>query len=170
LYRDYGIDPVRAQPAIARVGESDYVVALYLSNLSGVGIEVIVQWRQAGVSWDTITQRCHLDSQAYYVELPPDVTPRPPYGRACGYWRRNPRGNIALQDDEIRELVIVKALSRHCGVAPGTILRARATGRSAKEIAAQHGRAKPREDTSPRSLPSNAGREKHSGKKHGKSS
>jgi hypothetical protein len=134
LYSDYHTEPLVVQRYAAEVGESDLLVALYLAQVTGAGLDVIVNWRRSGMSWDRITRSCHRDGRIYYVELPPEVT-SPPYGRAHGYWKRHPRRDLALTDTEIRELVLVRALSAHARLSPAEVVRMRTRGESPRAIA-----------------------------------
>lgn len=148
LYSDYGVDRVRCERDARNVGEADFLVALHLSRLSGFDIDAIIRWRRDGLSWDTITRNCRRDAVIYYVELPPDVT-GPPYGRAHGYWKKHGKRDLELTDAEVRELVLVQALAAHSKVSPAQVVRARAAGKSAKEIAGVSGAKAHKEDAAP---------------------
>ena len=77
LYRDYGYaDCTEVEPHVAQVGESDFVVALYLAQVAGVDVGVVVEQRRSGLSWDEVTRRCRRDSRIYYVEVDPEVASR----------------------------------------------------------------------------------------------
>jgi hypothetical protein len=137
LYSDYGMDRPRVEREISYVPETDLLVALHLARISGVDLDVIVGWRRNGMSWDTITRRCHRDARAYYVMLPPEAT-GPPYGRAHGYWKKHGRCDLQLTDVEIRELVLVQVLATHCKMEPAEVVRMRAHGSSPRSIASAH--------------------------------
>ena len=53
-----------------------------------------------------------------------DRDPGPPYGRAWGYWRHNPR-HVRLSDGDISGLVQVQIGARSARVAPYDVARAR---------------------------------------------
>jgi hypothetical protein len=147
LYSSYGVQPDFVEHEVIFVGEPDLLVSLHLARATAIDVNVIVGWRRAGMSWDRITRRCHKDSRVYYVDLPDDVT-GPLYARARGHWKKHRRGDIALTDAEIRELVLVLALSGHCKVPAAEVVRRRAAGENAGAIAA--GRKSRSEDTAPK--------------------
>jgi hypothetical protein len=168
LYSDYGVAPQRVESGVACVGEPDYLVALQLARVSGVDIAVIIDWRRQGTSWDTITRKCHRDGAIYYTELPADVS-GPPYGRAHGYWKKHGKCDLKLTDAEIREFVLVQALSTHCRTSSSEVVRSRAAGKSPRAIATGSRAARPREDAAPQA-PSKHGHEvKGNSSKSGKS-
>jgi len=168
LYSDYGVQPVQVQHAVACVGEPDLLVALQLAQVTGFDIDVIIDWRRGGLSWDAITRNCHRDALVYYVELPADVS-GPPYGRAHGYWKKHGKRDLQLSDAEIRELVLVQALAKHCKTTPAQVVRSRVAGRSPRAIAGVgNGASRSSEDAAP-SAPAASGRAKGKGKAKAKS-
>jgi hypothetical protein len=151
IYRDYGAtEPAAVERGVACLGEVDYVVALHLARVAHVDVDILIARRRAGLSWDAITRGCGQGGRIYYVELEPAVASGPPFGRAYGYWRKHPRGDLRLTDAEIRELVVVKSLARHCGASPSRVAEMRRSGKGPRTIAAAHGRGRgPVEDTAP---------------------
>ena len=145
LYGDYGVDRTRINSGASCIGEPDLVVALQLSRTTGFDLDVIVGWRRDGQSWDVITRRCRRDATIYYIEVPAEVS-GPPYGRAHGYWKKHPKGDLHLTDAEIREFAMVQAVAGHCRLAPEEVVRRRAGGESPQRIASSRGH---REDTAP---------------------
>ncbi len=161
LYSDYGADRRIVDREVAVLGEADLLVALHLCRVAEVALDVVIGWRRSGMSWDSITRRCGRDATLYYIELPAGVS-GPPYGRAHGHWKKHPRGDLALQDAEIREFVLVQSLAAHCGMRTADVVQQRARGENAKAIAAHRGTRRG-EDTAP---PSATG--KGPGKNRGK--
>lgn len=163
MYDDYGVTDRRVvQRGVECLGEVDYVVALHIARTAGLDIQVVIDRRRSGMSWDAVTRSCRLASNIYYVELEPAVCSGPPFGRAYGYWRKHPGADQRLSDDEIRELVLVKGLARHCGTSPSRVVERRKAGHSPAAIA--KGRSQQRsEDAAPR-LPGGG----KPGKGHGK--
>jgi len=100
-----------------------------------------------------ITRRCHRDASFYYVEVPADVS-GPPYGRAHGYWRKHPKGDLHLTDEEIREFVMVQAVAEHCRLAPADVVRRRSHGESARNINAHRSSKGGDSSPAPRSVAS----------------
>jgi hypothetical protein len=134
LYNDYyHVEPRVVERCTESMSEPDVVVALQLARLSGVQLNVILDWRRAGISWFDVTHRCRLGTDIYYVELPPD--PGPPYGRACGYWRKHPRQELRLSDDEVRGFVTLRALSDYSNLSAGEVIRMRKQGYTPVRIA-----------------------------------
>jgi hypothetical protein len=134
LYDDYyHVEPRVVERCTESMSEPDVVVALQLARLSGVELNVILDWRRGGISWFDITHRCRLGTDIYYVELPPD--PGPPYGRACGYWRKHPRQELRLSDDEVRGFVTLRALSDYSRVPVSEVIRMRKEGYTPARIA-----------------------------------
>jgi hypothetical protein len=161
LYSDYGVERVVVEREVAVLGEPDLLVALHLCRVTGTDLEVVVGWRRSGMSWDDITRRCRRDGSIYYVELPPDVT-GPPYGRACGHWKKHPRSDVHPSDAEIREFVLVRSVASHCGMSAGDVVHLRARGESPKAIDAKRS-GRHHEDAAP---PAPSG--KRQGNGHGK--
>jgi hypothetical protein len=158
LYADFGVDPSRAEREVVHVGEADFLVALHVARASGVDLAVVITWRRGGMSWDAITRHCKRDGRIYYVELPPEAT-GPPYGRAHGHWRRHPQSDIRLTDEEIRALVLVRAVAGHCKLPCGEVVRLRVRGESPKAIAARHRRTA--EDAAPAAPAARRGEREH---------
>jgi len=162
LYSDYGADRRVVEREVAVLGEADFLVALHLCRAADVDLDAVIGWRRSGLSWDTITRRCHRDATLYYIEVPTGVS-GPPYGRAHGHWKKHPRRDLALQDSEIREFVLVQSLASHCGMRPAEVVQMRVRGENAKAIAARRG-SRRGEDTAPPAAAS-----KGHGKSRGKS-
>ena len=146
LYNDYYRADERTVTRCSEwMSEPDMVVALHLARVSGVDLEIILDWRRGGLTWYDVTHRCRQDTYIYHVDLPSD--PGPPYGRAWGYWRQHPKRDLRLSDDEIRHFTTLRALSDYSRRAPSEVLRDRRAGKSPREIAGKkHSKS---EDTAP---------------------
>ena len=177
LYNDYyRVEPRVVQRCTATLSEPDVVVALHLARASGVDLDVILDWRRHGISWFDIGHRCRVGPEFYYVELPSD--PGPPYGRAWGYWRRHPRQELRLSDDEVRGFVTLRAISDYSDLSVTDVLRLRREGYTPARIveAGKKTRSSPAaakvggktEDTAP-GRNGNAGHGKSAPPGHGKS-
>lgn len=142
LYSDhYHTDEVVVQKATAHCDETDLVVALQLAKVSGIDLQVILGWRQKDVSWYDITRKCNQHADIYYVDLGSD--PGPPYGRAVGHWKKNPRKDIVLSDEEIRAFAVLRAMSEYTGQSASHILAERKQGRKPVDIATSARKNKP---------------------------
>ncbi len=152
LYSDhYHAEETVVHQCVDWVGEPDLVVALQLSKVSGIELDVIVEWRRQGVAWYEITHRCHRSTEVYRVDL--DRDSGPPYGRAWGYWKKHPKQDIVLSDDEIRAFAALKAMSDYTGQPASQIVTQRKQGRSPRDIAAaskKHGKSMAEDTSSPR--------------------
>ena len=136
------------------MSEPDMVVAMDLARVSSVRLDIILGWRRSGLTWYDITHRCRQNTSIYCVDLPADTGP--PYGRALGHWRKHPKQDLRLSDDEIRSFVTLRALSDYSRRSPAAVLVERRAGKSPAQIAGKsHGRS---EDASPRSVRSEAPR------------
>lgn len=147
------------------MSEPDMVVALHLARVADMDLEIILDWRRGGLTWYDITHRCHRDTNIYYVDLPSD--PGPPYGRAWGHWRKHPRQDMRMSDDEIRSFTTLRALSEYSRQRPSEVLQMRRQGKSPSQIAGKH-RSKS-EDAAPRGSESSSDKGKSNGKSNGKS-
>ena len=134
----YGADLPGLERRSAWISESDLAVALQLVRLTHRRLDDIVTWRREGSSWDAITRRCNVGCEVYFVELPADLQLPEPYARPYRLWRDQPRADQRLSDAEVREMVLLHALSEYCGMAPPEVVRLRAAGQSPKAIAAAH--------------------------------
>jgi len=142
LYSDhYHTDEVVVQRATAHCDETDLIVALHLARVSGIDLQIILGWRQKEMSWNDITHRCNQHADIYYVDLGND--PGPPYGRAVGHWKKNPRKDIVLSDEEIRAFTVLRAMSEYTGEPASQILTERKQGRRPAEIATSARKNKP---------------------------
>jgi len=134
LYSDhYHADEKVVRHCASEFDEPDMVVAFHLARLSGVEISVILDWRRQEASWNDITRRCNLHNDVYYVVM--DNDPGPPYGRAYGHWKKNPKKEIVLSDEEIRAFAVLRAMSEYTGQPANTILAERKKGRRPVDIA-----------------------------------
>lgn len=135
----YESDLVELSRRASWISEYDLAVALHLERASGVTLDEIVTWRRQGSSWDAITRRCGLGCEVFFVELTDAETLLPdPYARPYVTWDEHPGADQRLSDIEIRELVLLRAMSDYCGASADEIVKLRAAGHSPKAIAAVH--------------------------------
>lgn len=145
LYRDhYAIDDAVVRKHTEWMGEHGFVVALHLARQSEVELDVIVEWRRDGRSWWEITDRCDLGPESFRVELPDD--PGPPYGRAWGHWKKHPKTEIRLDDEEIQAWVVLRAMRDFTKRPAAEIVRLQRDGWTPRKIA---GYERSDEDASP---------------------
>ena len=134
----YGTDMVELERRAAWISEYDVAVALHLVRRSNVEFDEIVAWRRAGSSWDAITRHCGLGCEVYYVRLQPDTALQEPYARPYATWDERPGVDLRLTDVEIRELVLLRAMSDYCQASADEVVTLRSAGQSPKAIAADH--------------------------------
>jgi len=132
---NYGYPRTMIEPVLPRVRyvEQDLPVILFLANISGRPIEAIVDLRYGGLGWSVIFSRVGVPYDVLFVGLERD--PGPPYGKAWGHWKKNPK-RLALSDSDIASLVNVQVGHRVTGISPYEIARARGEGRSIATVVA----------------------------------
>jgi hypothetical protein len=131
------------------ISEYDLAVALHLVKLAEVDLDDIVTWRREGSSWDSITRRCQLGCEVFYVDIPAKVTLPAPYARPYATWRKRPGADLRLTDEEVRELVLLAAISEHCRLAPAEVVELRSSGQTPRAIVAMHPAPDSVEDAAP---------------------
>ncbi|MFQ5599625.1 MAG: hypothetical protein ACE5G2_03635 [Candidatus Krumholzibacteriia bacterium] len=145
----YGADLEKLEQRAAWISEFDLAVALQLVRLSDADLDDIVTWRREGGSWDAITRRCRLGCEIFFVELPVNLELPEPYARPYATWSTRPGADQRLTDEEVRELVILRAMSEHCQLAPEDVVRLRSAGQSPKAIVAVHPPSRRAENAAP---------------------
>lgn len=135
--RHFDADLVDLERRAAWVSEYDLLVALHLQQLSKRSLDDIIDWRRTGASWDTITRRCGMGCNIYYVALPATQELPRPYARPYATWRQQPGADQRLSDEEVRELVLLRALRDALQLNAGEVASRRAAGHSPRAIAAQ---------------------------------
>lgn len=139
LFTDYyRIDPAALEQPTEWISEYDLAVALHIMRHSDVELDQIVTWRRGGSSWDAITRRSGLSCEIYFVELEADRALPEPYARPYVTWDEKPGSDLHLNDVEIRELVLLRAMSDYCQTAAEEVVRLRVAGHAPRAIAAFH--------------------------------
>lgn len=130
----------------------DFAVALFISQHSHQPINMIFDLRRRGLSWWDVGVRVGVPVDVWFV--PVDRTPGPPYGRAYGYWRKhreNPKYVMRLKDQDVRNLVAVRAVHDYYGVPVDRAMAWRSEGHNVRtlmvdEYRGRHGGDKDRQD------------------------
>ncbi len=132
----YGRDLAELERRATWISEYDLAVALHLERRSDVALDQIVAWRREGSSWDAITRRCGLGAETYFVPLRTTALPEP-YARPYVMWKQRPGSDQRLSDVEVRELVLLRAMSDYCSASAEEVVRLRAAGHTPKAIVAE---------------------------------
>lgn len=128
--RHFDRDPAEVRQVYARYRDPDDVaVALFVCSHSGRPLAEVLALRARRMSWWEIGIHLDVPTEAFFLEV--DRIPRPPYGRAYGYWkkhRKTPGTVLRLTDAEVRHLVAARLLHDVYGLPPAEALRRRAGG------------------------------------------
>ena len=132
---DSGVGRAALAPLLPKIKhvESDLPVALFVAREAGRPLEAIVNQRALGLSWSSILKRHNVPSDVLFAGI--DRDPGPPYGKAWGYWKKNP-STTALSDSDIRGLVQVRLGSRWTRVTPYQLARGQGRGESVVSVVA----------------------------------
>lgn len=140
---DYGYSRQVLEPVLPRLRhlEADLPVVLFLARASGKPVDLIVGWRSEGLGWSVIFGRAGVPLGVLFAGI--DRDPGPPYGKAWGHWKKDPRG-ARISDGDIAALAQIQVGSRVTGLAPLALARQQGRGRSvAAAVAEKKGRPSP---------------------------
>jgi hypothetical protein len=134
--RKYGYEPADLDPVLPRLRsvELDLPVVLFLSRKSGESIETIAGIRSRGFAWSVIFQKVGVPIGVVFSGIESD--PGPPYGKAWGHWKKNPR-SARLADPDIAGLVQIQIGSRWARLTPYELARARGQGKKVTVLVAE---------------------------------
>jgi hypothetical protein len=143
LYREH-FKPDDVQFSVLLKGSKDgpehLAVYCYLSKESGRDYDYILGLRLGGDSWQVVFEKLKIDVGGIFVSLP--SRPGPPYGKAYGYWKKEPRTKVRLTDVEIVDWMNARVLSVSLGIGAGEVLARRANGEKVSAIAGKAYREK----------------------------
>src|SRR5688572_15965377 len=108
-----------------RTSDDELPVVLFIAREARVPPARVIELRQRGRSWWSISVHYGLRPDVYYV--PVAYAPGPPYGRAYGHYKK-PRSQwktIVLADDDVVNLVHLRFLSEHYRIPPERVMEAR---------------------------------------------
>lgn len=134
---NYGYDQAVLAPVLPRVRyvEVDLPVILFLARESGRPIDYIVDLRAGGAGWSVIFAKVGVPYDVLFVGIRDD--PGPPYGKAWGHWKKNPR-QARLSDADIRGLVQVQVGAHLVGSSPYELAKVSGQGRTVVTYVADH--------------------------------
>jgi hypothetical protein len=136
----YGPERPALEPLLPRLRnlEEDLPVALYLAHRSYTPLADIVALRARGFSWSVIFTKAEVPVAVLFRGI--KENPGPPYGKAWGYWRKNPK-SVRLSDAEITGLVQIQIGARWARMSRLEMARARGQGKKVPAlVAARKGR------------------------------
>lgn len=136
----YGPERAVLEPLLPRLRnlDEDLPVVLFLGHKSYTPLPEIVALRARGFSWSVIFGKVEVPVAVLFRGIKED--PGPPYGKAWGYWKKNPK-SVRLSDTEISGLAIVQIGARWARMSPLELARARGQGKKvAVLVAAKKGR------------------------------
>ena len=123
----YGASRSVLEPVLPHVRslDRDLPTALFLADACGKGIDVIVGMRTSGLSWSAAFEKCGVRPDILFAGL--DRDPGPPYGKAWGYWKKNP-SRRQYADRDITGLAQLQIGSRLTGVPVLEVASTRGSG------------------------------------------
>ena len=112
------------------IPDDELPVVFFLSSRARVAPDIIISLRLGGKSWLDITHQYNMGAEIFYVPAP--VVSGPPYGRALGYYKNQPREkwkSIKLNDADVVNLVNLQFVSKHYGCSYDDIIKVRSEGK-----------------------------------------
>lgn len=131
-----------------RLLDDELPVVYFLAARAHVGPQVVVDLRLGRRSWFDIAVHLGLSPEIFFVPVRAEKI-GPPYGNAYGYYRKHGYAGdwrrLVLADREVIDLVNLRFLSEHHGMAPDEIIVWRGRHASFVRIHDEIGRAKGRD-------------------------
>ncbi|MGH9798068.1 MAG: hypothetical protein ACRD5D_07910, partial [Candidatus Polarisedimenticolia bacterium] len=132
----YGHEEAVLRPVLPRLRsvEEDLPVLLFLANKSVEPLEAIAALRARGFSWAVIFDRARVPVKVLFRGL--TENPGPPYGKAWGYWKKNPQ-SVRLSDRDIAGLAQIQIGARWAKMSALELARARGQGKKVVVLVAE---------------------------------
>lgn len=132
----YGHEEAVLRPVLPRLRsvEEDLPVLLFLANKSVEPLEGIAALRARGFSWAVIFDRARVPVKVLFRGV--TENPGPPYGKAWGYWKKNPQ-SVRLNDRDIAGLVRIQIGARWAKMSALELARAHGQGKKVVVLVAE---------------------------------
>lgn len=128
-----------------RLPHEELSATYFLAARAHVTPSVIIDLRIKGMSWLDITFHYGLTPEIYFVPVKLKNV-GPPYGKAYGYYNKyRPKKEwkkIALNDQEVVELVNLRFMTEYYRLTPEDVIQMRGRGKDFISINEESGRAK----------------------------
>lgn len=133
-YYDWDYDVVYDLHNRYRYSDDEICLILFLAYYGHCQPIQIVQWRQSGIPWMTITTyNLRLQPDIFFVPVSPAYRFGPPYGNAYGRYWKNPR-TVVLTDSEMVSLVYLKTTCLAYNASPVEVIKLHEQGRDFNQI------------------------------------
>jgi hypothetical protein len=143
-----------------RLADEEIPVVFLLARHARVTPAAVIALRVGGLGWFDIALQYHLNPEIFFVPVGLERI-GPPFGRAYGFYRNSRRthawGKAVLSNREVVDLVNLKFISEHHGIAPESVMAMRANGQG---FIAIHGEASKRKGGAVRPVDQNSGKGK----------
>jgi len=125
-----------------RISDDELPVVLFVAQRARVAPARVIALRESGRSWWDISVHFGLGPEVYYV--PVTVVSGPPYGRAYGHYKKSRKhwNTIVLSDDDVVNLVQLRFLTEHYGIAPERVIESRGRHRDFVMVHSEIGNAR----------------------------
>jgi len=137
-YYDWDYDVVYDLHHRYRYSDDEIALILFLAYHGHCQPVRIIQWRQSGIPWMTITtHHLRLQPDIFFVPVASTYRLGPPYGNAYGRYWKNPR-TVVLSDSEMFSLVYLKTTCLAYNASPIDVIRLREQGHDFNYIVRTH--------------------------------
>ncbi len=114
------------------ISDEEVPVVLAIARKARVAPAAVIDIRLSGKTWAEVTRHFGQSPEIFYVPVKVKEFKGPPYGKAYGYYKNKPRKawkEIALDDEDVINLVNLNFISVHDGYPPEEVIRMREQGK-----------------------------------------
>jgi hypothetical protein len=115
------------------IPDEEIPVVFFIAQRANVRPANIIDLRLRGKTWMDITLHFGLSPEIFYVPVREVVVTGSPYGKAYGHYKKKPRKEwrkIALDDDDVINLVNLRFISKHYSYEPEKVIKLREGGKN----------------------------------------